>query len=160
MPAENLISVKIPAEQLASVKTKVTEIVEILSPHLKSLRADEIRGLFKMSDKSIPFVDKCIEYAKTNPEFLPPYANLEELEVDANAVSKLSEIAKPLMQLLDNLQDTITLSGSEALTTALTYYNSVKQAAKMNVPNAKTIYEDLKKRFEVNSTKNENTPAN
>jgi hypothetical protein len=30
---------------------------------------------------------------------------------------------------------------------ALTYYNSVKQAAKTNVPNAKTIQEELAKRF-------------
>jgi hypothetical protein len=40
------------------------------------------------------------------------------------------------------------MSGSEAYTAALAYYNSVKQAAKMNVPNAKSIYKDLKQRFE------------
>jgi hypothetical protein len=31
---------------------------------------------------------------------------------------------------------------------ALSYYNSVKQAAKVNAPEAKAIYEDLRKRFE------------
>jgi hypothetical protein len=30
---------------------------------------------------------------------------------------------------------------------ALSYFNSVKMAVKMNVPNAKVIYEDLSKRF-------------
>jgi len=50
--------------------------------------------------------------------------------------------------LCDNLPDTEMLSGSEAYVAALTYYNSVKQAAKMNVPSAKAIYEDLRKRFE------------
>jgi hypothetical protein len=39
------------------------------------------------------------------------------------------------------------LAGSEAYIAALAYYNSVKQAAKMNVPGARAIYDDLSKRF-------------
>jgi hypothetical protein len=50
--------------------------------------------------------------------------------------------------MCDNLRDTQMLAGSDAYTAALAYYNSVKQAAKMNVPNAKTIQEELGKRFE------------
>jgi hypothetical protein len=56
----------------------------------------------------------------------------------------LLQLAEPLC---DNLRDTQMLAGSEAYTAALAYYNSVKQAAKMNVPNAKTIQEELGKRF-------------
>ena len=40
------------------------------------------------------------------------------------------------------------LSGSEAYGEALAYYQSVKQAAKRNIPDAKVIYQDLRKRFE------------
>lgn len=40
------------------------------------------------------------------------------------------------------------VAGSEAYSAALTYYNTVKQANNMNIPGAKVIYEDLKKRFE------------
>jgi hypothetical protein len=39
------------------------------------------------------------------------------------------------------------MAGSEAYVSALSYYNSVKTAAKMNVPGAKIIFEDLSKRF-------------
>jgi len=47
------------------------------------------------------------------------------------------------------------LAGSEAYVAALSFYNSVKQAAKLNVPEAKTIYEDLKKRFAGQGVKTE-----
>jgi hypothetical protein len=41
----------------------------------------------------------------------------------------------------------MTLSGSEAYVASLAFYNSVKQAARINVPGAKAIAEDLKLRF-------------
>jgi hypothetical protein len=40
------------------------------------------------------------------------------------------------------------LTGSECYKPSLAYYNSVKQAAKMNILAAKEIYNELKKRFE------------
>ena len=58
------------------------------------------------------------------------------------------ELARPIEQLNRTLDDTIMLSGSEAYVAALAYYNSVKRAAKINVPGALTIHEDLKKRFD------------
>jgi DNA-binding protein Fis len=158
MSTENRISVQIPSEQLAQVQTKVNEIKQILMPYLIALTGSEIRGLFKMNDRTIPFVEKCLSYAKTNPKFLPPYVDINELEIDFSAVSNLSAVYRPLNELSDNLSDTITLSGSEALSSALAYYNSVKHAVKQNVPEAKTIYEDLKKRFEKSSSANSNTP--
>lgn len=45
------------------------------------------------------------------------------------------------------------LAGSEAYAAALSYYNSVKMASKLNVNGAKAIYEDLRKRFEHKSKK-------
>lgn len=50
--------------------------------------------------------------------------------------------------ICENVNDTEMISGSEAYVAALTYYNSVKAAAKRNVPSSKAISDDLKKRFE------------
>ncbi len=154
MAGDNLISIKIPSEQLAQIKTKVTELKELLQPYLIALSGKEIRGLFKMNDGTIPFAEKCINYIKTNPKFRPPYVDVPEMETDFQAVKDLSDIYRPLKELMTNLSSTITEAGSETLTPALAYYNSVKQAAKQNVPDAKTIYEDLRKRFEKSSNSN------
>ena len=41
----------------------------------------------------------------------------------------------------------MTLSGSKAYVASLAFYNSVKQAATINVPGAKAIGEDVSTRF-------------
>ena len=148
MTVENRVSVVIPPEVKQAVLQKLTEVDELLKPFLIALNADERKALPKMADGSAPFVGKTLGYCKTDPQFMPTYVNIPELEIDFNAVTDLTEFAHLCAKLSVGLSDTITLSGSEAYVASLSYYNSVKNAAKMNVPGAKAIYEDLKKRFE------------
>jgi hypothetical protein len=164
MATQNLISLNIPEEQLTQIQAHVTGLTTILSPHLKTLSGREIQGLHKMGDNSIPFVEKSLEYARTNPEFLPPYIDVDEFKIDFQGAKILSSIYKPLAQLIKALLTSMILCGSEAYGVALAYYNSVKQAAKMNVAGAQFIYEDLKKRFEQQSGSDDSdapvTPGN
>lgn len=147
MSAENNISIQIPAETLSTVKANLKECAELLKPYLIALTPDDRQDLPKMSDKTLPFVEKVIDYIASNPEFAPAYLSVPELKIDMTAFGELASLLQLVEPLCDNLRDTQTLAGSEAYTAALAYYNSVKQAAKMNVPNAKTIQEELGKRF-------------
>lgn len=144
---KNIVSVQIPAEKLAEIQKHVTDLQGLLGEYLIALTAEQRRDLPKMSDKTLPFVEKSLEYVKMNPELAPSYLKKEDFEVDFKAVMNLKTVLNPLSQLCRNVEDTMMLSGSEAYQSALTYYNSVKQAAKMNVPNAKNISDDLGKRF-------------
>ncbi len=105
-----------------------------------------------MSDKTAPFVSKVLDYVETKAQFAPSYLNVEELKTDLQVVAVLTQIFRPVEQIYENLNDTITQAGSEAYVASLAYYNSVKQAAKMNIPDAKTIFNDLKVRFEKETT--------
>jgi hypothetical protein len=157
MPQDNLISINIPPEDVQAVMDAIAVINTKLKPHLVALSKEERKALPKMGDRTIPFVDKVIEYASAQPEFVPAYMNLPELRNDFNGVSTLNQMYRPLEQVVSNLNDTLLLSGSEAYKAALQFYNYVKQAAKNNVPDAKVIYEELKKRFEGQSVKTEPT---
>lgn len=148
MSTENIVSIKIKSEDLQKAYQAVKTLSEIFEPHLIALKPLERQQYPKMSDKTEPFVRNALEYMKTAPQFAPPYLNVEEMEIDLNAVVQLLPILQVLDQLYHNLDDTILLSGSEAYSAARGYYNSVKQAVKMNIPGAKPIYEALKKRFE------------
>jgi len=53
------------------------------------------------------------------------------------------------------LDDTMLLCGSEAYIAVLAFYTYLQGAAKVNVPGAKTIYEDLSTRFPRRHTKKE-----
>jgi hypothetical protein len=150
---KNVVSVVIPKEKLAEMQGHVSALQTLLTEFLVALTPLERQKLAKANDKTMPFVDKSFEYAKTNPEFVPGYLDMKEFETDMTATSDLKTLLNPLSQLNRGLEDTVMLSSSEAYQSALTYYNNVKQAAKMSVPNAKNIADDLGKRFEQTSKK-------
>ena len=112
-----------------------------------------------MNDKSLPFVQKALEYTQTNPEFAPPFINLPELKIDVEAVETLTKLERALTQLVSAVEDTAMLSGSEAYITSLAYYNSVKLAARNNIPAAQIIYDDLSKRFDGQKGSKNNIPS-
>ncbi len=147
MSTNNRISIEIGPEDLDKINAAVQVLNETLKPYLQSLTADQRQELPKMGDGSEPFVSKTIDYAKVNGEFAPVFMDVAELERDYGAVRTLNGLYRSLLQLTRQLDDSIMLSGSEAYTSALIYYNSVKLATKMNVPNAKPIFEDLRQRF-------------
>ena len=101
-----------------------------------------------MKDKSVPFLEKIIQYIESNPEFVPVFLNTAEMKKDFNAFTVLNNFLRPLAQITRNLEDTAMLCGSEAYSAGLIYYGSVKQAAKVNVPKAKAVADDLSVRFE------------
>lgn len=158
MRKENTVSVAIPANDLADVIAKLKEINGLLKPYLVALTPDERKQIPKMSDKTQPFVEKVLDYAKSSPEFAPAYLSVDGLGIDLKTFHDLTSIMQVLQPLCENLGDTEMTSGSGAYTAALTYYNSVKQAAKMNVPSAKAIHEDLRKRFEKTAAAAKPTP--
>ena len=100
-----------------------------------------------MSDKTISFVKKALDYSKANPQFKPPYTDFDELELDLAAYEDLLEIYRKVESLSSQISDTMILCGSEAFVACLSFYNSVKMGVKMNISAAKPIYEDLKTRF-------------
>ena len=147
MSVENKVSVQIPAKTLTDVKAKVKEIQTLLKPYLIAMTPEERGAALKMGDATEPFVQKVIDYAKTDPQFLPPYFNVDDIEVDFNATRDLNSVARPLEQIMNGLSDTILLSGSEAFQATLSFYNSVGYASKAKVPGAKSIHDNLKSRF-------------
>jgi len=148
MANENSVSIQISPQDLQKVLEALKLIDTTLKPYLVALTNDERKSKLKMGDRTTPFVEKVTEYVKSNPEFVPNYMNINNLEVDFKAVNDLTYVLRPSEQLSSMLNDTVLQCGSEAYSNALIYYNSVKQAAKNNVPNAKIIFDDLKKRFD------------
>ena len=147
MSDSNRISLVLPPEEVEQVKQLLIQIGQILAPRLINLTPDERIQLPKMGEKSIPFVTKGLEYLRIPGTPVPPYVNGEELEIDLNAFETLRQIRQIAQPIVDMLDDTMLLSGSEAYVAVLAFYTYLKGAAKMNVPGAKTILDDLSSRF-------------
>ena len=131
MSTKNTVSIQIPEAELQTVKEAIATLKTTLSPYLIAISAEERQRIPKMGDGTIPFVEKVMDYAQEDSQFLPPFVDLNELSKDWES----------------NLNDTVMMAGSEAYVGALGYYNSVKYGARVNVADAKVIHEDLKQRF-------------
>jgi hypothetical protein len=117
-----------------------------LLPLPVELAHGEARELPVMGDKSYGFVFKALEFAKQYPEYAA-LIDVTEFERDVNTLGLLREFHVPLSQLTKKVHDTMTLAGSEAYVSGLTYYGSSKEGVKRKLPNAILITEELGKRF-------------
>lgn len=147
MSQKNQISFNIPEADLAEIKSAIATLQEKLLPHLVKLSPDERQELLKMGDKTVAFVQKSLEYCKSNPDLVPPFVNVNELAVDFAAVETIRNIYQPMLQITNALSDTMAISGSEALSASLIFYSSVKNATRSSNQKAETIYKDLANRF-------------
>jgi len=153
MSQQNLISVSISSEEMTQIKSAVDVLMTKLLPKLRTLKGDEKSELPKMGEKTYSFVQKACEHCVQNPELVPQFLDMEEFKKDVSAFEELRGIKAQITQLSDALSDTQMLTGSDAYSAALMFYNIVKTARKSNVAKAGTIYEDLSKRYPGRSAK-------
>lgn len=144
---DNKVNFSIPKEVVADVTTKLNDVIAQLKPYLIALTPEERQELAKMSDGTVPFVQKCLDYCVSNPEFSPKFINFNDLRDDMKVYEQLIPVYRLVQQLENKLNDTATQAGAESYVCALSYYNSVKYAARMDAPGAKAIVDDLSKRF-------------
>ncbi|RIW14629.1 hypothetical protein D0X99_13905 [Algoriphagus lacus] len=145
---ENKVSIEIPPADLQAVKDALQIVGNILNPYLIALTDDERRTMLKMGEATEPFVGKVMDYVVSNPQFLNPFTDVPEMQKDWKAISQLLPVFRTMDQICSNLNDTLMEAGKEVLEPALAYYNAVKMGVRMNVPDAKPIYEELRKRWE------------
>ena len=155
----NVVSVVLTTKEVEQAVQRLKEINNQLGDQLIALQPAQRMEMLTVSDRSMPFLEKVVAYVDSRPEFVPFYLSVEDLKIDYQAVNDLKLIAREAEQLCQALNDTITMSGSEAYTAALAYYRSVKQAAQANVPHAQAVYEDLRKRFERRPRRSSAAPA-
>ena len=145
MPYTN-IDAEITDAQRSAVFAAIATIEQNLV-FLVNLTAQERIALPKMGSNSQTFVAKALEIATNNPQFVPPYVDMAAMRKDYDLAVRLQGIEMQLAALCEKASDTAMAAGSEAYVTALTLYNSLKAAAKVNVPGAGALATELAERF-------------
>lgn len=147
MPYTNIDATVTDAQRTA-VFSAIGQIESALS-FLINLTPQERQALPKMGSATQSFVSKALEIAANNPQFVPPYVDLDAMRKDYDLALRLQGIEMQLASLHEKVSDTNLAAGSEAYVTGLTLYNSIKAAAKVNVPGAKALAAELAERFAV-----------
>ena len=145
---EDRLSLELTGAEITQINGAIKTLVDLLAPRLIALSAEDKKRISKISDDSIPFNEKVAQYVVSNPEFVPLFRSADDFLIDFSAFSTLRGFIRLLEQVFGNMEDTSMLAGSEADDFARAYYGAVGQAAKMGVPNAQAIYDDLSERYE------------
>ena len=130
----------IPQEVLDQIKVKIGEAIELVKPHAVVMTADERASALRVGDKAFA-------YTQTNPEFIPSFLNVKDFEIDIKDADGHPEVITLINQLYNYFDDTKLAARSEAYSASLYYNGNEQQAASVNLPGAKAIYDDLKQYF-------------
>lgn len=127
---------------------------------LLGLTTDERIALPKINVANKAFTEDAINAISNNATMLPGYLNVANMQTDLQLFTQLDELTGLVRQLLEKLEDTQILAGSEAYVAALTGYRLFSAAAEAGIAGSDAIYDSLKARFIVpgNGTQADNTP--
>jgi hypothetical protein len=143
-----MIPNKISATLSEKDKEAILNAIETIRnkmPFLISLSSDDIKSLMRMGTQSKDFVDKALEIAKQNEEILPRAFDVNEMSKDVVLYRDLGAIRIALMQLMEQLESTYVLVGSEAFAAGRLIYNQIKTTG--NNEGLVSAADEMKKRF-------------
>jgi len=143
----NRVSETLTTDQEKQLHDAFDVIEAIVSTFVVGLSATERSVLPKISNSNKTFTGDALLGAKQNPELLPSYVKVEEMEKDYVLYNQLDPYVERVNKLFVKLSDTQMLAGSEAYTGALTVYKLASSAADGGVPGANALYQMLKTRF-------------
>lgn len=142
----NRINTTATAAQVTAVKTALQTIAANL-PFLVGLTTEERIALPSINVSNKAFTEDAINAGVNNPTLIPSYVSVVNMKNDMLLFTQLDEIIMMTKQLLEKMEDTQLLAGSEAYTSALTLYKLFGSAADAGVGGTDAIVTQLKQRF-------------
>jgi hypothetical protein len=112
-----------------------------------NLTPEQRQRYARVAYEMIPWIEKCNHYMITNPVLKPAYIDIAEFNKDLKARTDLYPLFTKIRSLLEMLDDTILLLGSDLYTNSIAFYRSVGVSAKADVPGATSVYQDLAQQF-------------
>ena len=147
MPYEKISRV-LSNEEIEGLKQDITNLDGKISAFAVNLTIKDRKTMYKMGDRSLPFVEQALNYANDHSEFVPPFLSVDEFQKDWDLAKQLKELLKRIEPVMEKLSDTYMAAGADALSGALSFYESVKSAAKANKSGADAIVAELKRRYD------------
>ena len=155
MNITNNVSIAINEEAMQKIAEGFSTIAANM-PKLITLTPDQRHLIPKMGDKTLAFVNKALRYAKQNPMLVPEYLDINEFTKDVDVINKSFRITAPLQKLVEEIDDTMMLAGSEAYASSLAFYTSLKAAIEAGVTGLKHMHDDMSLHFPGRGVKQEN----
>lgn len=148
MPYSNLSVTFTPAE-ITTLTDAITAFRTVLAGKTVNLTPEERSRLYKMRNNRYTLAVRSLNFAQNHPNLVPPFVSLPEANRDFTYYQQLDNFIGEMRFLLETLDDTQKAVGSEVLKFCLPFYQSVKQAAQLDVPGSTSIYDALNEFFDL-----------
>ncbi len=142
----NRINITATPAQITAVKAAFQTIATNL-PFLIGLTKQERSSLPAIDVNNKAFTEDAINIAVNNASLFPAYLSVANMQNDLTLFTQLDEIVFLAKQLVEKIEDTQLLAGSESYTSGLMIYKLIGASADAGVPGADTLYDQLKTRF-------------
>ncbi|MDR0686059.1 MAG: hypothetical protein LBF79_01165 [Dysgonamonadaceae bacterium] len=137
----------IPAEIIDCLVEIVRYSRGVFEPYSVSLTPDDRKSMHGYGTRSYGFIEKACASAADNSQFLPSYLSIDEFHNHYGDVYRKRTLLQQVKLYEQQVEDSLISSSDTAYHDALNYYNSLKDAARRNVPDAKELYNELKPYF-------------
>ena len=111
--SNNRLNITATAVQLTAVKTALQAVTTNL-PFLIGLTTEERIALPAINVSNKAFTEDAINAAVNNASLIPSYVSVASMQNDLTLFTQLDEVILLVKQLLEKLEDTQLLAGSEA----------------------------------------------
>jgi hypothetical protein len=136
--------------------TNIKIALEAYAAHLRALDRKRLNGV---GIKKQGFIQRALEIAMENPEFLPNYLTLERFIQENKYFTEFRSLFDTSGQIRELIWN-ITMESSDVdYTNALDYYASVREAAKRRVDAAESPHKELAAFFKSMGTPREGEPT-
>ena len=126
---KDLISLSLPAPKLTAIDNALSALETTLT-ELVALEPDARKRLPKMGGKSEAFCRQALSVVSQNPQIVNPSLGLASAQADLAALDLLRPRRQRLQKLVERMQDTEILLGSDVMATALEAYGLLKISGK------------------------------
>jgi hypothetical protein len=149
----------IPEAVISAAETAIETQLQALAAYATPLTAEDRRALLKMGPKTFQFVTLAHTLAEQNPQLASKSFDMAAFTIDYQDAQGLAGLLSQSRQLTEILEDIVMSAGSDAHHSALEFYADVKSEAARNVPEARTVYEQLKAAYPNSGRKRRGTAS-
>jgi len=138
-----------PIGSLEQLLADLHNILEVMRTDMMptALTLAERRRLQGSGVRRYGFIDNASDVAEANPEFAPAFFTSAQLKNKIREIEVVRNISLTLQQMLRISDDLLLVLGDEAFQMALSYYNTVREAARRRQPGAMEIYRQMEPFF-------------
>ncbi len=151
------ISKAFTTEEVDALTGAVTALGVLITAFAVNLTLKERRSLTMIGPRNFTFVEQAYKYGVDHPHLVPPYIDMQEFKNDWELFNIVKGLVKLLEPMIEKLTDSYKAAGSEAFSTARSFYKAIKVAADANTPGTNIMALRLKELYRKSGSSSKTT---